>query len=41
MHDIPEGVARYDMAVVINCLIQAKYFTLDELIVAYNFLNTG
>jgi len=31
MHDIPEGVARYDMAVIINSLIQEKYFTLDEL----------
>ena len=31
MHDIPEGVARYAMAVIINHLIIKKYFTLDIL----------
>lgn len=31
MHDIPEGVARYDMALVIKHLIDQKYFTLNEL----------
>lgn len=31
MHAIPEGVARYDMAVIMNGLIQASYFTLDQL----------
>lgn len=31
MHDIPEGVARYDMAVIINGLIHANYFNLDQL----------
>lgn len=24
-------IARYDMAIIINSLLQAKYFTLDEL----------
>jgi len=31
MHDIPEGVARYDMALVIKNLIDKKYFTLNQL----------
>lgn len=31
MHDIPEGVARYDMALIINGLIEQKYFKLEEL----------
>lgn len=31
MHDIVEGVARYDMALIINSLIDLKYITLDIL----------
>ncbi|XP_060846105.1 uncharacterized protein LOC132925756 [Rhopalosiphum padi] len=31
MHDIPEGVARYDMALIISGLIEQGYFTLNEL----------
>lgn len=32
MHDVSEGVARlYDMAVIINCLINHKYFSLEDL----------
>uniref|UniRef100_A0A2S2NZU9 Uncharacterized protein n=1 Tax=Schizaphis graminum TaxID=13262 RepID=A0A2S2NZU9_SCHGA len=31
MHDITEGVARYDMSVIINHLINLKYFSLEDL----------
>ncbi|XP_008189903.1 uncharacterized protein LOC103311874 [Acyrthosiphon pisum] len=31
MHDIPEGVARYDMALIISGLIEQNYFSLAEL----------
>jgi len=31
MHDIPGGVARYDMALIIYGLIEQKYFTLEAL----------
>lgn len=31
MHDIPEGVARYDMALIISGLIEQGCFTLNEL----------
>jgi len=31
MHDILEGVARYDIALVIKNLIEKKYFTLNQL----------
>jgi hypothetical protein len=31
MHDITEGVARYDMALIITHLIKDKYFTLECL----------
>jgi len=31
MHDVSEGVARYDMAVIINCLINHEYFSLEDL----------
>lgn len=31
MHDIPEGVARYDMALIISGLIEQNYFSLIEL----------
>lgn len=40
MHDIPEGVARYDMALIIYGLIKQKYFTLEELnnrIIMFNY----
>jgi len=41
MHDIPEeGVARYDMALIINGLIEEEYFTLEELnngIIMFNY----
>lgn len=40
MHDIPEGVARYDMAIIVQNLIINKYFTLDQLnsrIVLYQY----
>jgi len=41
MHDIPEGVARYDMAVIINHLITNKYFTLDILNKRIELFNYG
>jgi len=41
MHDIPEGVARYDMAVIINHLIIKKYFTLDILNKRIELFNYG
>lgn len=31
MHAITEGVARYDMSVIINNLINLKYFSLEEI----------
>lgn len=31
MHDVSEGVARYDMALIINYLIDHKYFSLENL----------
>ncbi|CAI6372799.1 unnamed protein product [Macrosiphum euphorbiae] len=31
MHDVSEGVARYDMALIINYLINNKYFSLENL----------
>lgn len=31
MHDIPEGVGRYDMALIISGIIEHGYFTLNEL----------
>jgi len=31
MHDVTEGVARYDMALIITHLIKDKYFTLECL----------
>lgn len=31
MHDITEGVARYDMALIITRLIKDKYFDLECL----------
>jgi len=31
MHDVTEGVARYNMAVIINYLISNKYFSLEDL----------
>ncbi|CAI6358607.1 unnamed protein product [Macrosiphum euphorbiae] len=31
MHDIPERVARYDMAIIVQNFIIKKYFTLDQL----------
>jgi len=31
MHDIPEGVARYDMALIISGLIEKNYFSMAEL----------
>lgn len=31
MHDVSEGVARYDMATIISYLINNKYFSLEEL----------
>lgn len=31
MHDVPEGVARYDMAVIINNLIKNNFFSIDDL----------
>ncbi|XP_031359195.1 uncharacterized protein LOC116182794 isoform X1 [Photinus pyralis] len=31
MHDVLEGILRYDMAFVINSLIRKKYFSLDHL----------
>lgn len=40
MHDILEGVARYDMAVIVQHFIIEKYFTLDQLnsrIVLYQY----
>jgi len=44
MHDITEGVARYDMALIIKNLIDLKYISLDIIyiiyIVKYNFLIT-
>jgi len=39
MHDVTEGVARYDMAVIINYLISNKYFSLEDLIIEYYYLN--
>lgn len=31
MHDVSEGVARYDMALIINYLIDHKYCSLENL----------
>lgn len=31
MHDFLEGILRYDMAEIINCLIKKKYFSLEQL----------
>lgn len=31
MHDVSEGVARYDMATIISYLISNKYFSLEDL----------
>ncbi|KYN27948.1 hypothetical protein ALC57_02647 [Trachymyrmex cornetzi] len=31
MHDFLEGILRYDMAEIINCLIKKKYFCLEQL----------
>jgi len=31
MHDVLEGILRYDMAEIINCLIKKKYFSLEQL----------
>lgn len=31
MHDVSEGVARYDMALIINYLINNKYFSIENL----------
>lgn len=31
MHDVLEGILRYDMAFIINSLIKKKYFSLDHL----------
>lgn len=31
MHDVLEGVLRYDMAQIISCLITKKYFSLEQL----------
>lgn len=41
MHDIPEGVARYDMALVIKNLIDEKYFTLNQLNSRITLFNYG
>jgi len=41
MHDIPEGVARFDMAGIINHLIIKKYFTLDILNKRIELFNYG
>lgn len=38
MHDIPEGVARYDMALIIGGLIDQGCFTLNELKTDYVIL---
>eukprot|EP00102_Acyrthosiphon_pisum_P018599 XP_016655809.1 PREDICTED: uncharacterized protein LOC107882243 [Acyrthosiphon pisum] len=40
MHDIPEGVARYDMSLIIYGLIEQKFITLEELnnrIIMFNY----
>lgn len=31
MHDLTEGVARYDMALIISNLINSKFFSLEVL----------
>jgi len=31
MHDISEGVARYDVAIIVQNFMSKKYFTLDQL----------
>lgn len=41
MHDIPECVARYDMALIIKGLIDQGYFTLNELNNRLRFFNYG
>lgn len=41
MHDIPEGVARYDMALIINTLITGKIFSLDFLNKRIQLFNYG
>ena len=37
MHNIPEGVVRYDMAVIKNHLIRKTYLTLDKCIEFFNY----
>lgn len=41
MHDIPEGVARYDMALIISGLIDQGCFTLNELNNRLRYFNYG
>lgn len=41
MHDVSEGVARYDMALIIAGLVNQNCFTLDELNHRILFFNYG